>query len=161
MYRGVMQFVIAALCSALVGGSVVLADERAESLDREATNVYQQVFSPFCPGRSLNDCPSGKATDLKNEIRQKLENGESSEQVLNEIFARFGDQYRAVPRFQGVGVLVWLAPIGFLLVGLLIALFLSTSRKKRSSEERSSAGLVSLTEEDRRRIEEELAKLDS
>jgi cytochrome c-type biogenesis protein CcmH/NrfF len=80
---------------------------------------------------------------------------------LNEIFARFGDQYRAVPRFQGVGVLVWLAPIGFLLVGLLIALFLSTSRKKRSSEERSSAGLVSLTEEDRRRIEEELAKLDS
>ncbi len=161
MYRRLAILIVLAFVGAVVSIQSLFADERSEALDREATNVYQQVFSPFCPGRSLNDCPSSKAAELKTEIRQKLEAGATSEQVLNEVFSRFGDQYRAVPRFQGVGALVWIAPIAFLALGLLVALFLSTSRKRRGSEERSTEPTTALTEEDRRRIEAELAKLDS
>ena len=76
---------IVLIISLLLVSGVVCADERSEALDREATNLYQQVFSPFCPGRSLNDCPSSKAAEVKDEMRAQLEAGKSSEAVLQEV----------------------------------------------------------------------------
>jgi cytochrome c-type biogenesis protein CcmH len=150
------------MVSALIAGtlSVCIADERSEALDREATQIYQQVFSPFCPGRSLNDCPSAKATELKTEMRQKLESGTSSEEILKDVFARYGDKYRTVPRFQGVGALVWLVPIGFVVIGLGIAMGVSSSRKKRSLVSTGPDVKNKLSEADLKRIEEELSNLD-
>jgi cytochrome c-type biogenesis protein CcmH/NrfF len=137
----------------------VLADERSEALDREATNLYQQVFSPFCPGRSLNDCPSSKAGELKDEMRAELEAGKSPEVILNEVFQKYGDQYRAVPQFSGVGVLVWLVPIGFVAIGLAIAVGVSISRKKSASVTVFS-NKTAISADEERRIQEELSKLD-
>ncbi len=160
MYRRVIRtslIVSVVIARAL---TVSFADERSETLDREATQIYQQVFSPFCPGRSLNDCPSSKATELKTEMRQKLESGVSSDEILKDVFARYGDKYRTVPRFQGVGALVWLVPIGFVVAGLLLAMGVSSSRKKRAPAPTGSDVKSQLSDADRKRIEDELSKLD-
>lgn len=164
MYRSVTTFLVALVAAIAVGASQLLADERAEvlnqeALDREATNLYQQVFSPFCPGRSLNDCPSSKAGELKDEMRAELEAGKSPEVILNEVFQKYGDQYRAVPQFAGVGVLVWLVPIGFVAIGLAVAVGVSISRKKTASAP-SSSPKPALSADEERRIQEELSKLD-
>lgn len=143
----------------LIFATSVAADERSEALDRESTTIYQQVFSPFCPGRSLNDCPSSKAGELKNEIRTELEAGKSSEVILSEVFRKYGDQYRAIPRFAGVGMLVWLVPIGFVAVGLIIALAVSFSRKKGAPAS-NCPSQPSLSADQERRIQDELSKLD-
>lgn len=164
MYRSVTTFLVALVAAIFVGVPQLLADERSEvlnqeAIDREATNLYQQVFSPFCPGRSLNDCPSSKAGELKDEMRAELEAGKSPEVILNEVFKKYGDQYRAVPQFSGVGVLVWLVPIGFVAIGLAVAVGVSISRKRTSSASVASQKPV-LSAEEERRIQEELSKLD-
>jgi cytochrome c-type biogenesis protein CcmH/NrfF len=159
MYRSVITFLVALVAAISVGAPQLLADERSEALDREATNLYQQVFSPFCPGRSLNDCPSSKAGELKDEMRAELEAGKSPEVILNEVFQKYGDQYRAVPQFSGVGVLVWLVPIGFVAIGLAVAVGVSISRKKTASAGVSSSK-PALSADEERRIQEELSKLD-
>lgn len=159
MYRSVTTFLVAIVAAISVGVPQLLADERSEALDREATNLYQQVFSPFCPGRSLNDCPSSKAGELKDEMRAELEAGKSPEVILNEVFQKYGDQYRAVPQFSGVGVLVWLVPIGFVAIGLAVAVGVSISRKKTASAGVSSSK-PALSADQERRIQEELSKLD-
>ena len=105
----------------LCAPSFARADANSEALDKQSYEMYQQVFSPFCPGRSLNDCPSSKAHELKLEMRQKLEQGVPPDQILQAVFSRFGDKYRAVPLFEGIGTMVWLAPIGFVVVGLTLA----------------------------------------
>jgi cytochrome c-type biogenesis protein CcmH len=133
--------------------------QRREALDREATNLYQQVFSPFCPGRSLNDCPSSKAAELKDQMRADLEAGKAPEIILNEVFQRFGDQYRAVPQFAGVGMFVWLAPIGFVVLGLALAIALSMRRNKATAT-RSKVSTPPLSAEDEQRIREELSRLE-
>ena len=150
---------IVLIISLLLVTGVVCADERSEALDREATNLYQQVFSPFCPGRSLNDCPSSKAAELKDEMRAQLKAGKSSEAVLQEVFQKYGDQYRTVPKFAGVGILVWLVPASFVLIGLILAVSFSLRKKKASAvkEERRS---TQLSAEDERRVQEELARLE-
>ena len=135
------------------------ADERSEALDREATSLYQQVFSPFCPGRSLNDCPSAKAAELKDEMRAQLEAGQSGEEVLQDVFQRYGEQYRAVPKFAGVGILVWLVPASFVLVGFALAIKMSL-RRKDAKRAVSASTAPSISDEDQRRVQEELARMD-
>ena len=160
MYRRVIRISLVVGVVIACVPTLCFADERSEALDREASQIYQQVFSPFCPGRSLNDCPSSKATELKTEMRQKLEAGVASEEILKEVFARYGDKYRTVPPFQGVGALVWLVPIGFVVVGLLLALGVSSSRKRRAPVSTGPNVKTQLSDADRTRIEDELSKLD-
>lgn len=142
------------------------AQTAREDLDRKAYDLYQQVFSPFCPGRSLNDCPSSKAHDLKAEMRRKLEQGVPPEVILEDVFAQFGDQYRAVPAYQGFGRLVWWAPVLFVLSGAIIALVAARGRKsvqQPGSQKGDTIGKnQSGSEQDelRKRIEQELAALD-
>lgn len=142
-----------------LSAGVALADERSIALDKQATELYQQVLSPFCPGRSLNDCPSSKAAELKDQMRAELEAGKSSDEVLQGIFQRFGDEYRAVPKFAGVGILVWLVPASFILMGLLLALKLSSRGGKNVALTDRSAP-TRLSTEDERRVQEELARLE-
>ena len=132
---------------------------KEEALDREATTLYQQVFSPFCPGRSLNDCPSSKAAELKDQMRAELEAGKAPEVILNEVFRKFGDQYRAVPQFTGVGIFVWLVPIAFVAIGLMLAVGVSV-RRKRSGASEAALNAPTLTAEEERRIQEELSRLE-
>lgn len=135
------------------------AQTQRDELDKQSYEMYQQVFSPFCPGRSLNDCPSSKAQDLKAEMRSKLEQGVSKEQILQDVFARFGDKYRAVPLFEGIGQLVWLAPIAFLGIGFLLAMRVILSRKKSESGP-TRASQLSVSSDLERQVEQELSKLD-
>jgi cytochrome c-type biogenesis protein CcmH len=157
--HSVTAFCLSLACAISMVVSAAFADERSEALDKEATTLYQQVFSPFCPGRSLNDCPSSKAGELKDEMRAQLEAGKSGEEVLQEVFQRYGDQYRAVPKFSGVGVLVWLVPVGFVTLGLAIAVALSI-RRKTGADRQAVAPAQRLSTEEERKIQEELAKIE-
>jgi len=156
---GSVSKIFLTLCVALAVGTAYAATPEGEALDRQATALYQQVFSPFCPGRSLNDCPSSKAAELKDQMRAELEAGKAPEVILNEVFQKFGDQYRAVPQFSGVGMLVWLVPISFVVIGLLIAVAASSRRKRRTSAE-SLLNAPTLSAEDERRIQDELSRLE-
>ncbi len=155
---GSVSTIVIALCLAFSVGTAQ-ADERSELLDRQATTLYQQVFSPFCPGRSLNDCPSSKAAELKDQMRSELEAGKAPEVILNEVFQKFGDEYRAVPRFSGVGMFVWIAPIAFVALGLMVAVGVSLRRKRASPSAGVPAG-SSLSPEEEKKIQEELSRLE-
>jgi cytochrome c-type biogenesis protein CcmH/NrfF len=135
------------------------AQEPTEALQKKATSVYQEILSPFCPGRSLNDCPSSKAHELKSEILQKLQSGMPQEQVLEEVFSSYGDQYRAIPRYSGFGRLVWLAPATFLMAWLFLA-YAVMSKKKRNMGPIEAVKAPALEPQLAKQIEEELSTLD-
>ncbi len=135
------------------------AQEPSDALQKKATSVYQEILSPFCPGRSLNDCPSSKAHELKSEILQKLQSGVPEEAVLEGVFSAYGDQYRAIPRYSGFGRLVWIAPAAFLLAGLMWA-FAVAGRKKRSTALSGAARPQLLEPQLAKQIEEELSALE-
>lgn len=99
--------------------------------EKEAVKIFQDVLSPFCPGRALQDCPSAAAGELKNDIRGKLAKGQPREQVMQSLFKEYGDQISAVPQTRGVGLLAWLAPFVFFWVGFgVLVVWLRKGRKK-------------------------------
>jgi cytochrome c-type biogenesis protein CcmH/NrfF len=135
------------------------ADSR-EQLDKKAYDLYQKVFSPFCPGRSLNDCPSSKAQELKAEMRAKLESGVPPDTILEDVFQTFGEKYRTVPHYSGVGKLVWWVPLGFLAVGFALVMF-AASKRKRAATSGETTKPDPLSPETKEAIERELASLDT
>jgi cytochrome c-type biogenesis protein CcmH len=135
------------------------ADGRSAALEKETTALYQGMLSPFCAGRSLNDCPSSKAQELKDEMRARLEAGESKDVILEDVIARYGEQYRAVPLFAGFGVFVWIVPIGFVLVGLTVAVLVSSGRRK-GEQVRAGVDHSSVSDDMTKKLQDELAKLD-
>lgn len=122
----------------------------AENVERTAESIYQEVLSPFCPGRALQDCPSKAASDLKLEIKSELEAGKSKEQVLDNLYKKFGDSIRAVPPFAGFGIFAWITPIVFLVLVGAIMRYTFFGNKGGSNDE----SVQQLSEQERRKLRE-------
>lgn len=116
------------------------ADESASNNTYKdvANEIYMEVFSPFCPGRALKDCPSSKAEKLKVEILEQLNNGQSKTEVLNNVFSKYGEKYRALPKISGFSGLAWIIPILFLGIGLIFILLITLSKKSKNNNEDKS-----------------------
>src|SRR5690606_7766162 len=64
----------------LVVGSQVLSwphalaqsavSETPDEQSRRAAEIYKTTMSPFCPGRTIDACPSPYATEWRDDIRQ-------------------------------------------------------------------------------------------
>ena len=74
-------------------------------------------MSPYCPGRSLIECPSPAATELRLWIAGQEKAGVSRAAVEQRLFEQFGDQLRQSPRAEGWGLFAYLVPAGVLLAG--------------------------------------------
>jgi cytochrome c-type biogenesis protein CcmH/NrfF len=75
-----------------------------------ARDLASRLMSPYCPGRTLADCSSSGAAELRGEIRARLEAGESTAQIKDALEQRFGSQISGEPGSSGVGLLAWTIP---------------------------------------------------
>lgn len=119
---------LAALVLALLVAAGAAAQGGSESeLARDAHRIAQDVMSPFCPGRTLADCPSPDAHAVREQIRELLAEGVSESEVRARLEDTYGDAVVGVPR-SAVG---WLVP-ALLLVAGAIALFFLVRRLSSS-----------------------------
>ena len=113
------------LLALLIIPSIALAD----SSDQSSQEIYYGILSPFCPGRSLADCPSEQASALKDKIKSELVAGKNKEVILDEIIKEYGEQFRAAPKMSGWNSLAWLIPILIVFVGFVIVIFKIRSKE--------------------------------
>ena len=78
-----------------------------------AHDIEGQVWSPYCPGRLLIDCPTRQADELRAEISRRLDRGQSADEVMRWIRLNFGNEAIARPD----SAVVWSFPIVLLVVG--------------------------------------------
>ena len=119
--------------------------------------IFSEYMSPYCPGRLLRDCPSSSASELRESVYSKLLSGSSKEDIAKELVATFGDDVRAAPLPVRFGLVGWIAPFAFLILGatLLIAwLRRGVAREKPPAE--SPRSEEPLSAEMQARIAEEL-----
>jgi cytochrome c-type biogenesis protein CcmH/NrfF len=111
----VRTFLLAAILAAL---ALPAAGSELEEL-RRARALADELMSPFCPGRTLSDCPSPNAAAVREEIRVWIDQGRSDAEIRAELRARFGDALAGEPESPwGRG-----APLAVIaLVGVLFAL---------------------------------------
>ena len=115
-------FAIAAIAWAIAAQPVFAADEVAESWHYA---MWNSLMSPYCPGRSLLDCTSSQAGELREWIAAQETAGRRREDVEEQLYQQFGDVILQAPRASGFGLAAYVTPIVAVVVGAFaLALFL-------------------------------------
>lgn len=95
---------------------------------RWAYALAHELMSPFCPGRTLAECPSPQADELRLWILGQARAGATREEVEAELYRSFGDQLRQSPPAAGIGLVAYAVPGLFLVAGgVLLVVFLRRS----------------------------------
>ncbi len=134
---------------------------------REAAAIARQTMSPFCPGRTLSDCPSEYATAWRRDIREMVARGMSAAEIQKELESRVGENLSGSPnRDASYGVSIGLALGAALVLFFVLSKLRQNSRttdkpkaeKTRASEEKEVA--IDPNAVDDTRLEEELRLAD-
>lgn len=120
---------------------------------REAING---LWSPYCPGLMLQVCSSQGGADMRDSIEVQARSGMSSDAIVDFWVMRFGEKYRAEPKFSGVGRFAWLTPYMVLLAGVAVALGVLAQRRTRTA----AGPVVEVTPAEEERLSAALAELD-
>lgn len=124
------------------------------SQETTAQEIFHSLMSPYCPGKLLSDCPSGAATELKTKIKSEVASGKDKETIINDLFSQFGEEtLRAEPAKKGWGLVGWVVPGIFAIIGLIIV-----ASWLRGSDESDSVSLnvPDISKELEARIRDEL-----
>ena len=142
------------LAAALAVAPGARADEAPYSME-----LWNGLMSPYCPGRTLMDCPSGQATELRDWIAEQEQAGRSKQEVEDELYAQFGDVILQAPKAQGFGIAAYLLPILALFAGggiVWVFLRRQVAAGATTGEPALRKGPAVLDPEIERRIDEEL-----
>lgn len=82
-----------------------------------SSELESELMSPYCPGRSLVECPSPQATELRLWIQAQERAGVPRSEVEARLFEEFGDMLLHSPRAEGWGLWAYLVPALALLGG--------------------------------------------
>ena len=128
--------------------------EFAKEGDRERfRELTKELRCPKCQNQDIADSNAPIAADLRKEIFRMLGEGKDNQQIIDFMVDRYGDFVRYKPALTGKTAVLWFAPAGLLLGGLVvIALIVRRRRAERA------AGPDTLSAEERERLDQLLDK---
>ena len=93
----------------------ILADPVLEARARALSAL---IRCPVCQGESIDESNAGIARDLRQVLRERLVAGDSDDQVIDYLVARYGEFILFRPRASGANLILWIAGPAMLAVGL-------------------------------------------
>ncbi len=133
------------------------ASSSPEAQHPEANAAISQLRSPYCPGFMLEVCTSREAEILRDSIQALAGEGLNADSLVEWMIARHGEEYRALPKRSGTGLLAWAAPPAMLLLGLGVVV---VALRRLMSREKPGGADEALTESEEARLAEALAELE-
>ena len=100
------------------------------ALEARARQISLELRCLVCRNENIDSSDADLARDLRVVVRERLLLGDTDEDVLNYVHARYGDFVLLRPKFLGWSILLWMiGPLSFLL-GLLLVYFVMFRSKK-------------------------------
>ena len=152
----IIGFVIGAglLTPATIGTAHALTAEEMladPALESRARNLSKQLRCLVCQNQSIDDSDADLAKDLRREVRTQLVAGQTDDAILSDLRAKYGDYVLLAPPLARDTMALWLAPIGFILLGIAITLGMRRRAVPGDSDSANNNNNISST--DRARID--------
>ena len=109
------------------------------ALEARAREIHKELRCLVCQNQSIEDSNADLARDLRQLVRERLAAGDSDEEVLSFVVARYGDWVLLTPPVQGNTLLLWTAPLLLLVFGG--GGFLYWYRRQRATAPKASDAL--------------------
>ncbi len=87
-------------------------------LEKRVMTLSEELRCLVCQNQTLADSHADLAIDLKNQVREKLAQGMTNQQVIDYMVERYGDFVLYRPRLQARTWLLWFGPFLLMTGGL-------------------------------------------
>lgn len=120
-----------ALCLAGNVRAAIDAYEFNTDAERERyRTLVEELRCPKCQNQNIADSNAPIAMDLRREIYRMVEQGQSNEQIIDYLVARYGDFVRYKPPLNAKTVVLWYGPFALLALGFGVLAFILIRRRR-------------------------------
>jgi cytochrome c-type biogenesis protein CcmH len=91
------------------------------ALEARARAISGDIRCPVCQGESIDDSSAPISRDLRLIIRERITAGDTDEEVVDYIVARYGEFVLFNPRPEGSNLILWLAGPALFLAAIAVA----------------------------------------
>ncbi len=102
-------------------------------LEARVMAVAEELRCLVCQNETIAASRADLAVDLRKQIRIKLKAGQSQQQIVDFMVARYGDFVLYRPPFKATTLLLWLGP--FLLLALAVTVMTVNIRRRRRASQ--------------------------
>lgn len=137
------------------GCASVPAEEASSGESRQVQSIVRNTLSPFCPGKTLDSCPSPRAGEWRRDIRDWVEDGVPEPEIRDRLQSRVPTFDLNIPPVKSG----WVIPA--IAVVLSTLWFVVMARRFRGRGKQSAPAEAPPADQDLdARLDEELAALD-
>ncbi len=156
MKRLLFIFLLMMSCSSYAVDTRQLSDPKQQEIYETLTSELRCLV---CQNQTIADSNAELAADLRRQVYEMLQQGKSRQEIIQFMTDRYGDFVLYKPPFKGKTSVLWIAPVIFLLMGL-ITVFFFIRRKKAAANLHSEAGALERDVEKQKKIRSLLEKGD-
>ena len=102
--------------------------------EQDLQKFYSEIWSPYCKGNSLLECPSGQAENLRLRIRAERAEGKTFSMIRAGLENEYKSSLRMTPEMGARGRMAYLIPWVALLSILIVLFFYWRSRMRPATE---------------------------
>lgn len=100
------------------------------TLEHRAQVLGRDLRCLVCQNESIEDSNADLARDLRVVVRERIQQGDSDEQVMTFVVDRYGDYVLLRPPFKTTTLVLWLGPLGLFLLGILLVVIFYRRRRQ-------------------------------
>ncbi|WP_172829850.1 cytochrome c-type biogenesis protein [Halopseudomonas xinjiangensis] len=116
--------------SALAIAAIDTYEFESEAQRQRFYELSGELRCPKCQNQNIADSNAPIATDMRREVHRLLQEGQSDEAIIDFMVSRYGDFVRYRPGLTGQTMVLWFAPVLFLVVGIAVLLVLVRRRRR-------------------------------
>lgn len=109
----IIAFTLSLLTPAFAG-----APPTAEQVEMRAQEVGRSLRCVVCQNQSIDESDAPLAADMRRLVRVQIAGGSTNEEVIDFMRTQYGDYVLLKPPVQGNTLVLWLAPLGLVLLAL-------------------------------------------
>lgn len=149
-------FSLLAACFLMAGPALAVQPDEIlpdPVLEERARDISQDLRCVVCQNENIDSSHAGMARDLRILVRERLVAGDSDDEVLDFVVARYGDYVLFNTPFKPSTYALWIGPFAVMALGILGVGIMLTRRPRKIDVK-----AVALSEDEERAVAAMLAE---
>lgn len=126
---------VCALCGPLAGGAKEAQPAAEDPLtEARVQAIASELRCLVCQNQTIADSQAGLAVDLRQQVREMIRRGDSDQQIIDYMTARYGDFVLYRPPLKASTAFLWFGPTLMLLIGGAVLVVVIRRRQRLSAD---------------------------
>jgi len=130
VYRKLLFVFLLFLLMPLAHADEVVITKDDPVLEKRVMALSEHLRCLVCQNQTIADSHAELAVDLKNQVREKLRQGQSEQEILDYMVKRYGEFVLFSPLVKSTTLLLWFGPLLLLILGLGVLIVTLLQRRK-------------------------------